>query len=139
MRFLFVLFLVATASASTVVVLPERFAGNDVVVQNSAAYKDLVKSNRTLTKQLEVERKDKIAFALAVDTQLRAKDEELQKLRAATSKPKIPFWNILGLAIGFISNPFGFIVTRLVELALALVAAVLLFIALRWAWRKYRI
>jgi Flp pilus assembly protein TadB len=128
------------------VVLPERFANDTVISKNSAAYKALVAKTQQIADQLNREQQARADFEKRVDEDLQTKQDRLEKLEAEhaaanAAKGKSIFGTVLsiaGMALGFISNPFGWIVTRLIGIALALVVGFVIFILLRRAYRHFR-
>jgi TolA-binding protein len=54
------------------------------------------------------------------------------------NKKSFNFLGLANIAIGFISNPFSFIITKLIELAAGILAIGLFVILGRAAWRRWR-
>ncbi len=116
------------ALATPTVVLPERFKNSPVLVENSVQFKAIVAKNKDLQKQLVAEQKAHQELQDRTDKDLRDKDTELQKLRAEkVVAQKSTAHSIFGLifsaarvVLSFISNPFSFIITRVVEVAVAI-------------------
>lgn len=121
--FLLLLLLTASASATPTVVLPERFKDAPVIVENSPQFKRLVAQNRKLQRQLEQERKKHEQFVKQVDEQRRRDAEALAKAQAASKHKSllglIP--TMIRLTTSFIANPFAFIISRAIQVLLALV------------------
>jgi hypothetical protein len=137
----------AVAVAEPTVVIPERFKDSPVIVENSSAFNALVNQNKKLRKQLQAEQKDAKDFEASVAKALRDMDAELQSLRAENAKLKaqitpwykrIPFFNILSIVVGFISNPLSFIVTRLIELGLGILAIAVFVLVVRKVDKHFR-
>lgn len=62
LKYLLLLIFVSSAMAQSLVVLPERFKNDKVVIENSEEYLSVLKNNKDLISQLEKERADKKAF-----------------------------------------------------------------------------
>lgn len=134
-------------AASPTVVLPDRFANSPVIVENSPQFKAIVAHDKKLQAQLAKEQSDWKSYSQSVDQQLRDEAERAAKAEAELAKLKaekkpwwkgIPFIGILSLAVGFLGNPFSFIITRLVELGLGLVAIVGFIALIRFLWPRLK-
>lgn len=144
-RFAVFYFLLSTFAFGAVV-LPERFAGQRIIIKNSAEYKSLAKENRELSKQLESERADRGRFETDVDLERQARELELSALRTENAKFKAAshkswlggIWSVVSLSLSFISNPFGFIVSKLISIGLGILAIGLFVVLVRAGIRRLR-
>jgi hypothetical protein len=125
-------------SAQPSVVLPQRFKDAPVLIENSPQLK-------ALQKRINQDNKNWQQYSDVVETRLRDQERLLAKLQEenarfkATNKPwysKIPFFSILSLGLSFVSNPFSFVITRLIELGLGLVAVAVFVALVRFLWRR---
>jgi hypothetical protein len=46
--------------------------------------------------------------------------------------------SVAGMALSFVSNPFGFLVGKAISLAVGLVAVFVIFLIVRFLWRRYK-
>ena|ERR1700731_4444247 len=129
-------------AANPVVVLPERFANREIIVQNSTVYKALVQKNKTLADQLSREQRDLVKLKKDTDKTIQDKDLELDHLRATQAQGhKNVFRSILSvvtLVFQFVSNPFQFLISRAIQIGLALLVIVTAFFVIRHFIRKRR-
>jgi hypothetical protein len=132
-------------AAAPIVVLPERFKDTEIVVKNSSVFKALVQKNKKLATQLQSEEKTRQAFENRVGTDMQSAAAELEKLRAANATAKKGMFSgitstvlgLLNIGTQFFLNPFGYLMRTLTGIVEALIAVVVIFFGIKFAYRLY--
>lgn len=129
------------AFSNPVVVIPERFKDRQVIVENGPEFKSLVQKNKELSKQLAGEQKARADLEKKVSDELRAKDDELQKLRAEKAQGHKGVWSmvlgVLNIGVMFFTNPLGYMMTTAMSIVEGLIGVVVILVGLKFAYKLY--